>query len=115
VFIVRKRDFNLLFRNETQNDNGWLRVQLTGVKGDAGGVGANVWVYSAGHMGDPNHLRGYRQAINSRAYVVQHSPILHFGLGEAQTVDVRAAFPGGKIVEYQDVSGRKLIYIDGRE
>ena len=115
VFIVRKRDFNLLFRNETQNDNGWLRVQLAGVKGDAGGVGANVWIYSAGHLGDPNHLLGYRQAINSRAYVVQHSPILHFGLGEAQTVDVRAAFPGGKIVEYQDVSSRKLIYIDGRE
>ena len=113
VFIARKRDFNLLFRNETQNDNGWLRVQLTGVKGDAGGIGAKTWVYDAGHLGEPNHLRGYQQAINSRAYVVQHSPILHFGLGDAQTVDVRVEFPAGKVVEQPGVPSRKLIHVDG--
>jgi len=113
VFIARKRDYNMLFHNETQNDNGWLRIQLTGVKGDTGGVGAKIWLYDAGHLGEPDHLRGYRQAINSRAYVVQHSPILHFGLGKAQTADMRVEFLGGKVIERQNVPGNKLIHVDG--
>ncbi len=114
VFIARKRDYNLLLHNDTKNDNGWLRVKLTGVKGDAGGVGAKVWIYDAGHLGDQNHLRGYQQVINSRAYIVQHSPILHFGLGDAGKVDVRVESPGGKVVERRDVSSRQFIHVDLR-
>ena len=115
VFIARKRDYNLLFRNETDSYNGWLRIHLRGVKGDAGGVGAKVWVYDAGHAGEQEHLLGYQQAINSRAYIVQHSPILHFGLGNAQTVDVRVEFPDGKITERRGVSSKETIRIDGRQ
>ena len=112
VFIARKRDPNLLMRNETPSRNGWLRVQLTGAKGDAGAIGAKVWVFDAGRLGDGKHLRGYRQSINARAYLVQHSPLLHFGLGSAQTVDMRVQFPGGKLIERRAVPARQLLRID---
>lgn len=105
--------FSAVF-GDVDND-GWLRVRLTGANGDAGGIGAKVWIYEAGHLGKTDHLRGYQQAINSRAYLVQHSPVLHFGLEDAPSVDVRVEFPSGKIIERQRVPSRSLIHIDGRE
>jgi enediyne biosynthesis protein E4 len=113
LFIARKRDFNLLFRNEHRRQD-WLKVKLIGVHGDAGAIGTKVWIYAAGHLGDEGHLKGYRQAINSRAYLVQHSPLLHFGLGESRQADVRVQFPGGKVVKYRKVAAGHVLLVDGR-
>lgn len=113
LFIARKRDSNLLFRNEHRGQD-WLKVKLIGVHGDAGATGAKVWVYAAGHLGDERHLKGYRQAINSRAYLVQHSPLLHFGLGDSTEADVRVEFLRGKIVEYRNVAASQVLLVDGR-
>lgn len=94
VFIARKRDPNVLLRNTSEAGRS-LRLLLHGQKGALGAPGARVWVYEAGHMGEPDCLIGYAGHVNSRGYLCQHSPALHFGLGDAEAADVRAALPRG--------------------
>lgn len=98
VFIARKRDPNVLLHNVSQAGRS-LRLLLQSHGTGVGAPGARVWVYAAGHLGQAEHLIGYAEDVNSRGYLCQHSPALHFGVGDAQTVDVRVGLPDGRQLE----------------
>jgi hypothetical protein len=51
-------------------------------------------------MGEREQMLGYAEDINSRGYLCQHSPALHFGVGEAETVDIRVKLPTGRELEW---------------
>jgi hypothetical protein len=104
VFIARKRDPNVLLRNTSEAGRS-LRLLLHGQEGAIGAPGARVWVYGVGHMGEPQHLLGYAEDVNSRGYLCQHSPALHFGLGDGETVDVRVLLPTGRELSWQGLRG----------
>ncbi len=100
-----------------------LRVKLTGPQGQAGAPGAKVYVYEAGHLGEPAFLLGYREVTTATGFVSGPSPIQHFGLGGRTTVDVRARFLGvhdqagnliEKVVDQPSVQANTTLWIDGR-
>jgi hypothetical protein len=88
-----------LFRNDSPKAH-FLQLRLRGKKSNRDGCGARVKVIA----GD---LTQYREAHSSGGYLTQSSPVLHFGLGKAATVDrVEIIWPGTK--EPQVISNPRI-------
>ena len=102
---------NYLYVNDANNSGllGWLALKLVGHHYNIGagysnrdGVGAKVFVYEDGFLGDPAHLLGFR-VLEAHGGFSSQGPIeAHFGLPGRMTVDVRIVWPGsagGHIVQ----------------
>ena len=89
----------------------WLQVGAIGnVKSNRAALGATVWV-TAGERTWLRHVQG------GTGQGCQDSATLHFGLGEAATVDrIEVAYPGGEKVVYEgpwDADQRLWVAEDG--
>lgn len=74
-----------LFRNDTRNQNHWLKVKVVGTKHNAAGIGARVTVTQG-------KKRYVREVEGGKGTTSQNSLIQHFGLGKSSapvTVEVR--------------------------
>ena len=80
----------VLFRNDQESGNHWLRVGLEGTSSNREGIGAIVEL----EMGD----RLQSQCVMpTRSYLSQCERAVTFGLGEQQTVDsITVTWPGGE-------------------
>lgn len=80
-----------LYRNESDTLNQhYLQVLLKGAKRNTFGIGAQVALH---HQGQQQWL----EQMPSRGFQSSVSPVLHFGLGKADTVDtVRVTWPSGQ-------------------
>lgn len=112
IFVAFHDAPSLLLRNNFNNNN-YIRVRLTGPSGEKGGFGSKVSIYRQGHLGDPDHLLGYQEAMASGGYCIQHEPVLHFGLGSISRVDIQAEFIDGTTSSFQDIPSRKTVGIVG--
>ncbi len=98
-----------LFRNNYSGGNHWLAIKLTGAKLKTA-LNSRIFVYAAGHIGNPAYLKGYREVIS--AYSHRQPLEQHFGLGTATTVDVRAIFfPDSTIVDKLNVGADQFMLI----
>jgi|GEM_PF-473081 len=107
--IACKRSTSFLFRNNLNNNNNWLKIELMAENGQAGAFGAKVFVYPGGDAGGA--LLGVRHAISNQGYLAQDDPVLHFGLGEEDDVDIIAIFPDGGRVVMERVTANQKIFI----
>ena len=101
LFVVKQtplwKDYNSkervkskLFRNDTENDNNWLKVSLNGNESTSRGLGARVKIVCAG-----NNLM--REVDGGSSHISQNTSILHFGLGDLNKIDTLiVTWPGGK-------------------
>ena len=110
MLLASKRGPNTLFRND-RNDSNWLRVRLVGPRGQAGALGAKVYVYDSRHVDDPAHLRGYREARGATGYCSQNDPVLHFGVAGGEAYEVKAVFPDGIGVSSKGVDALARVVI----
>lgn len=82
-------DNNLLFINNNQNDNNWLKIKLKGVSSNSSGIGARVEVEAGGKM-------QVDEVASGTGYASQNSLTLHFGLAEAEMIDkLTVKWPSG--------------------
>jgi len=89
VFIANNGEAPRLYRNEGGNRRSWLTVGLRGRAPNSEGVGARVWVTTAGQT----QMREIQAGSN---FVSQNPALAHFGLGESRWVDeVRVEWPAG--------------------
>ncbi|MDZ7266873.1 MAG: FG-GAP-like repeat-containing protein [candidate division KSB1 bacterium] len=103
-----KRSRNWLVRNDYNNGN-WLKVRLISPQGVAGAFGATVSLSAGGGV-----FRALREANGTAGYLGQDDPILHFGLGRQDSVDLTVRFLDGTIVTASGVAANQTIVIDGR-
>ncbi|MBC7187086.1 MAG: VCBS repeat-containing protein, partial [Calditrichaeota bacterium] len=101
---------NRLLRNDTQTTNRWLKVYGRGPKGDKGGVGTKVWVFDQGCCDDSSHLVGYRQMLSAYGYLCQDDYVLHFGLGQRDTVDVKIVMLDGTTLRARKIPANSKLY-----
>lgn len=81
-----------------KNKNHYLRVKLSGEKGNTQGLGAKVMLFS-------DHKKQYLEQMPSRGYQSCMSPVLHFGLGKVSKIDSLQVFwQSGK---YQTIKNPK--------
>ncbi len=78
-------DNSRIYENRTKNENHWIKVSIIANDKDSPAIGAKVWVYKAG----TDELLGFDEVRTDFCYRSKRSPILHFGLGGAEKVDVR--------------------------
>ena len=106
-----KRSGNLLIRNDAAAGN-WLKVRLVSPDGQAGAFGAKTRIYPAGQLGGT--LLGLRESRSNNGYLGQDDPVLHFGLGMHEVVDVSVTFLDGSTIIRRGVAANQEINIDGR-
>lgn len=98
---------NTLYNGKARNDNHFLRLKLVEDPVHSGyGLGAKVSLnYASGKKQFHDHsiYRGYLSTVED---------IIHFGLGNATTVDtLRVTWPDGKINELLNVSADQVVMI----
>lgn len=106
-----KRSGSQLVRNDAAAGN-WLKVRLVSPAGQAGAFGAKARVFVPGPGG--KRLLGSRESRSNNGYLGQDDPVLHFGLGESDVVDVTISFVDGTVVTHRGVMAGGEITIDGR-
>ena len=117
LFVVKQtplwKDYNStervkskLFRNDTKNDNNWLKVSLNGNESTSRGLGARVKIVS-----DGNNLM--REVDGGSSHISQNTSILHFGLGDLNKIDsLVVTWPGGKKQILTEIPINEYIKID---
>ncbi len=105
---------SLLLKNETPGGN-WLQITLTGPSGvNHAGIGARIFVYPSGKLGDAASLIGCQEIGTGFGYASAHEALAHFGLGQTPQVDVRVEWPHGKgVFEQRGVQANHRLQIDG--
>ncbi|NKB44734.1 MAG: hypothetical protein GKS03_10700 [Alphaproteobacteria bacterium] len=87
------------------NENGWIKVKLSGSMSNRNGYGAKVRVVSG-------ELVQAREHTSAHGYNSTNDPILMFGLGDADTADrIEVSWPSGAKQVLTNVSGRQTIQI----
>src|SRR5439155_1840735 len=100
-----------LLRNEAPAAGHWLEVQLEGARSNRDGIGAGVRV-TAGGVTQRDWVR------SGSSYCSQSALPLHFGLGNARSVDaLEVRWPSGRVDRYPGVTADRRIRIreGGRE
>ncbi len=96
---------NQLFQNNTQNDNKWLKVKTVGVESNAAGIGARVQL----KVGDRLLLD---EVSGGSGWASQNSLVLHFGLGQADSIDLLTVrWPSGIIDSFENVAANQLLKV----
>jgi hypothetical protein len=90
--VAAKRSRNWLIRNDFDAAGNWLKVELVSPSCQAGAFGAKTRVYVAGQAGVAGALIGMRESRGNQGYLAQDDPVLHFGLGAEESVDVVVDF-----------------------
>jgi enediyne biosynthesis protein E4 len=95
----------LLLRNTAGPRGNWLRVRLVGDPPNHHGVGARVTV-------ETGERRQLREMFSGTSYASASELRLHFGLGEAASVDLlQVRWPSGKATELRGVPANEEITI----
>ena len=105
VLIMNMNEPPSLLRNDYAGANGWIEIQLEGVKTNPQGIGATVLVNS----GD----RTQAQPVLSQSSYYSHNDVrLHFGLGSHATADrIEVRWPSGIVDVLKDVKGRQIVKV----
>ncbi|MGD2245812.1 MAG: FG-GAP-like repeat-containing protein [Candidatus Aminicenantes bacterium] len=108
IYVADADSFNVLLRNDL-NDSNWIQVKVTDNTKGVGGFGTKLDLYQAGHVDDPQFLRGHRQIQGEYGYVGQDMPTVHFGAPSSLLYDLKITFLDGKTKVVENVhTGQKI-------
>ena len=109
IFAIGKNLDRTLFRNDTDNGNGWIRFNLEGVYSNRSAVGAIVRVKA--NIGGTDVWQ-MRDISTQNSFLGHSSLLVHFGLGDASTVDsVQIIWPSGIIFDTASIAINQLVTI----
>ena len=104
IVINNINDVPSLLKNSGERKN-WIIIKLAGTRSNRDGIGARVVVVS----------RGVKQTDEVRSggsYISQNDLRLHFGLGDAQTVDrIEVTWPSGTKDIFQNQKGNQVLVL----
>jgi hypothetical protein len=108
ILIVNLNEPPSLLRNELRNDAAgrqhWIKVKLAGTKSNRSAIGAQVTVRFGGKVQT-------KEVLSQSSYLSVNDPRLHFGLGNATSVDFAVRWPVGTTENFRDVPVDHLIYV----
>ncbi|MCZ6625621.1 MAG: CRTAC1 family protein [Deltaproteobacteria bacterium] len=108
LVIVNLNEPPSLLMNQNKDGN-WLVVKLIGDQSNKSGIGARVVLDISGR-------RLIREVRSASSYYSSSGLRLHFGLGEAQSVDALEVFwPSGKVDRFDDLAANRVLVIREKE
>jgi hypothetical protein len=103
---VNLDDYGILLRNDRGNKNNWLILHLIGTESNRDAIGARVKV-------TVNGVTQIDQKKGGCGYLSQNDPRLHFGLGDAESVDkIEINWPAGTEQVLEDVTANRIMVIE---
>jgi hypothetical protein len=109
VFVWTLDGPSELFNNDPVDTHHWLEVKLYGTISSWDAIGATVYVTAGG-------VRQMRRVSGGDSAHSQMDSILHFGLGDNDTIDlVEVEWPTGTLQSFSNVAADDLIRIDETE
>ena len=95
----------ILFHNESETDNNWIKVRLEGIKSNRDGFGAVVIIQTNNGI--------QKQTLTSgQGYFSSNAKELYFGLNKADIINqIRIVWPSGIKQTYSDIPARQTIYV----
>jgi enediyne biosynthesis protein E4 len=106
VLILNLNDPPSLLRNDGGNRQNWIKIKLVGAKCNRSAIGARVRVITGKHI--------QMDEVHSGTSVMSQSDLrLHFGLGNAETVDaIEVKWPTTQKVEtFKEVKANQILTI----
>jgi len=102
ILILNINEPPSLLRNDLQGKHHWLKVKLIGTKSNRSAIGARVLARYGRHV-------QAQEVMSQSSYYSCNDSRLHFGVGEAVTVDLEVHWPNGLVEKYPGVKCDQLI------
>lgn len=100
---------NFFYRNDSDNGNGWLNIDLEGSLSNRTALGAKVWAKATING---NSYWQYREVSAQNSFCGHNSFRVHFGLGDALLVDsLLISWPSGVQQSYTNVDVKQFLNI----
>ena len=98
-----------LYRNNSDNSNNYIQIQLEGQKNNRHSLGTKVIVFA-------DSFKQVKEQFPTRGYLSTVSPILHFGLGKIKKIDsIQLHWPDGKLTTERTVEvNQKIVLTQGK-
>ena len=106
--VMNMADTASLLRNDLDNGNHWVRIELRGTESNRAAIGAAVTIDAGG-------VRQTEAVLSQSSYVSHNDLRVHFGLGAAERVEgVAVRWPSGKTERFPGAAGgRTLLLVEG--
>ncbi|MCG8384440.1 MAG: CRTAC1 family protein [Cytophagales bacterium] len=96
---------NTIYQNKNNSTGHWVKVKLEGLTSNRNGYGSWVKVFAGDRVFT-------KEVDGGSSYLSHNSSILHFGLGQTQTIDsMEVRWPGGHKELYRSLAADRLIYL----
>lgn len=106
AFVVNLGGRGALVHNVSTNSGHWIGIQLKGTKSNRDGIGARVEVFAGGK-------RHTAERVAGSGYLSQDDSRLHFGLGDAATVDkLIVHWPSGREQTLEKLSVDSVLTVE---
>jgi len=95
----------LLYKNDNNNTNNYLKVKLQGVKANRDGFGAHLIISAGGE-------KWVHEVTAGSSHFSQNTSIAHFGLGDVTNVEsLEIIWPGGRQQWLHNVAANQMITV----
>ncbi|MDA2928055.1 ASPIC/UnbV domain-containing protein, partial [Acidobacteria bacterium AH-259-G07] len=106
IVVSNSNEFPNLLVNQNGNRKNWILLKLVGHKSNRDGIGAKIRLVSGGRI-------RYDQVTGGGSYLSAHDARIHFGLGQAQTVDlIEIRWPSGIVDCLKGVEINQIMVIE---
>ncbi|MEQ9423507.1 MAG: FG-GAP-like repeat-containing protein [Cyclobacteriaceae bacterium] len=96
----------LIYENQQQEANHWLKVILKGTDANILGYGAKIKAYKAGVV-------WLHEIDGGSSHASHNSTIAHFGLGQVSTLDsLIVIWPGGAMQKFEEVETNRTLMVE---
>ena len=104
MLIVNLNEPPSLLKNDISGSGKWLKVKLEGVKSNKSAIGARVTAKYGGHV-------QAQEVLSQSSFYSVSDRRLHFGLGDAATVDLEIRWPNGNMEKLPGIKANRLVTI----
>ena len=101
IIVMNDSETNFLWRNNSINNNNWLKIRLAGTISNSAGIGSKIEVFAGGKL-------QYGYTLCGEGYLGQNSAYEFFGLKDATQADyVKVTWLSGVVDMIEDVTANK--------
>jgi len=102
VLIVNLNEPPSLLRNDLRGKQNWIKVKLDGVKSNRSAIGTRVLARYGGKT-------QAQSVLSQSSFYSCNDPRLHFGLGNATSVDLDVYWPNGLHESFKQIAANQLL------
>ncbi|MCH7513543.1 MAG: CRTAC1 family protein [Bacteroidetes bacterium] len=100
----------ILLKNNSKNTNSWINIRLQGVKSNRDGFGTKVRIVTG-------NIVQVSELVSGAGYFSTNAKELHFGLGQANKIDlIEVKWPSGIVQTYKNIDpNQSILFIESSD